>query len=46
MEQGEVSLLMDYYPKIYFACHTRHVEDKNKGVKLTANQVSILVDRS
>lgn len=35
-------LLMDFYPKIYFACHTRHVMDSDKNVKLTANQVSIL----
>ena len=34
--------LMDFYPKIYFACHTRHVHDVDKDVKLTANQVSIL----
>lgn len=33
---------MDYYPKIYFACHTRHVRDEETGVKLTANQASIL----
>lgn len=33
---------MDYYPKIYFACHTRHVTDSDTGIKLTANQASIL----
>ena len=33
---------MDYYPKIYFACHTKHVTDKDTGIKLTANQASIL----
>jgi DNA-binding MarR family transcriptional regulator len=33
---------MDCYPKIYFACHTRHVTDKDTGVKLTANQASII----
>lgn len=37
-----VTLLMDFYPKIYFACHTRHVIDKDNDVKLTANQASIL----
>lgn len=42
MKKNEASRLMDYYPKIYFACHTRHIEDKDRGVKLTANQVSIL----
>jgi MarR family transcriptional regulator, organic hydroperoxide resistance regulator len=38
----EASRIMDYYPKIYFACHTRHVTDKDTGVKLTANQASVL----
>lgn len=42
MLREEVSRLMDFYPKIYFACHTRHVTDKESGVKLTANQASIL----
>jgi MarR family transcriptional regulator, organic hydroperoxide resistance regulator len=42
MVESEVSRLLDYYPKIYFACHTRHVTDKNNGTKLTANQASIL----
>ena len=37
-----VSLLMTFYPKIYLACHTRHVNDPVKGVKLTAHQGSIL----
>lgn len=38
----EVSLLMTFYPKIYLACHTRHVNDPVKGVKLTAHQGSVL----
>jgi len=38
----EVNLLMTFYPKIYFACHTRHVNDPVKGVTLTANQGSVL----
>lgn len=43
MRKNAASLLMDFYPKIYFACHTRHVIDAdNKDVKLTANQASIL----
>jgi MarR family transcriptional regulator, organic hydroperoxide resistance regulator len=37
-----VSLLMTFYPKIYLACHTRHVNDPVKGVKLTTHQGSIL----
>src|SRR5215213_1563264 len=37
-----VSLVMTFYPKIYLACHTRHVNDTAKGVKLTAHQASVL----
>jgi MarR family transcriptional regulator, organic hydroperoxide resistance regulator len=42
MLNDEVSLLMTFYPKIYLACHTRHVNDPVKGVKLTAHQGSVL----
>jgi len=42
MKEEAASLLMDFYPKIYFACHTRHVTDADTGVRLTANQASIL----
>lgn len=43
MKMNATTLLLDFYPKIYFACHTRHVVDTgNDEVKLTANQVSIL----
>jgi DNA-binding MarR family transcriptional regulator len=42
MLKDQVTLLMIFYPKIYLACHTRHVTDKVKGVKLTAHQGSIL----
>jgi MarR family transcriptional regulator, organic hydroperoxide resistance regulator len=34
--------LMDFYPKIYFACHTRHVRDPKSETVLTSNQASIL----
>lgn len=40
--KDELDLILDFYPKIYFACHTRHVTDKEEGVKLTSNQVSVL----
>jgi DNA-binding MarR family transcriptional regulator len=33
---------MKCYPKIYFACHTRHVEDKETHQRLSAHQASIL----
>jgi DNA-binding MarR family transcriptional regulator len=42
MPNAEVSRLLDFYPKIFYACHTRHVTDKQTGVRLTANQASIL----
>lgn len=35
-------LLEQFYPKIFLACHTRHVNDPGKNVRLTANQASIL----
>jgi MarR family transcriptional regulator, organic hydroperoxide resistance regulator len=42
MLKDDVSLLMEFYPKIYFACHTKHVNDPSKKVRLTAHQGSIL----
>jgi DNA-binding MarR family transcriptional regulator len=33
---------MDSYPKIYFACHTRHVQDEETTQRLSAHQASIL----
>ncbi len=42
MKKEAAMLLMDFYPKIYFACHTRHIVDSEKNIKLTANQASIL----
>ena len=40
--EEEVARILDYYPKIYFACHARHVIDKDKSVTITAHQMSIL----
>ncbi len=42
MIKDDASLLMEFYPKIYFACHTKHVNDPVKKVRLTAHQGSIL----
>jgi DNA-binding MarR family transcriptional regulator len=42
MLKNEVLRLMDYYPKNYFACHTRHVTDIDTGAKITAKQASVL----
>jgi DNA-binding MarR family transcriptional regulator len=30
------------YPRIYFACHTRHVKDPSTGREVSAHQASIL----
>jgi DNA-binding MarR family transcriptional regulator len=33
---------MTMYPRIFFACHTRHVRDERSGSVLTSHQASIL----
>src|SRR5271154_1951775 len=33
---------MQSYPKIYFACHTRHVRDDETNQRLSAHQASLL----
>ncbi len=37
-----VAQLMSFYPRIFFACHTRHVRDSKSGKVLSAHQASIL----
>jgi MarR family transcriptional regulator, organic hydroperoxide resistance regulator len=34
--------VLDSYPRIYFACHTRHVRDPRSGAAVSAHQASIL----
>ena len=34
--------MLDAYPRIYFACHTRHVRDPGTGEDISAHQASIL----
>ena len=34
--------MLDAYPRIYFACHTRHVRDPQTGDDLSVHQASIL----
>jgi MarR family transcriptional regulator, organic hydroperoxide resistance regulator len=34
--------VLDAYPKIYFACHTRHVRDPQTGADVSVHQASIL----
>jgi DNA-binding MarR family transcriptional regulator len=37
-----VRQVMTFYPRIFFACHTRHVRDPKTGRKISAHQASIL----
>ncbi len=39
---SDVQTLLSAYPRIYFACHTRHVRDPVDGRVLSAHQASIL----
>jgi DNA-binding MarR family transcriptional regulator len=38
----DVERVMTLYPRIFFACHTRHVRDERSGKVLTSHQASIL----
>ena len=38
----DVRQLMSLYPRIYFACHTRHVRDSRKNRVLSSHQASVL----
>ena len=42
MPTRDARTLMDHYPKIFFACHTRHVFDEATQTELTSHQASIL----
>ena len=42
MAETAVRQVMELYPKIYFACHTRHVRDPKSKRLLSAHQASIL----
>ena len=37
-----VQALLQHYPRIYFACHARHVRDPSSGELVSDRQVSIL----
>jgi DNA-binding MarR family transcriptional regulator len=39
---SDVRRLLDAYPRIFFACHRRHVRDSASGRTLSAHQASIL----
>src|ERR1700747_758800 len=42
MAKDTVQQVMELYPRIYFACHTRHVRDPETRRLLSAHQASIL----
>ena len=42
MGKEAVRQVMELYPRIYFACHTRHVRDPKTSRLLSAHQASIL----
>lgn len=42
MAKNPVRQVMELYPRIYFACHTRHVRDPETRRLLSAHQASIL----
>lgn len=39
---SDVQAVLRAYPRIYFACHTRHVRDPLDGREVSAHQASIL----
>jgi MarR family transcriptional regulator, organic hydroperoxide resistance regulator len=40
--KNDAARVMTLYPRIFFACHTRHVRDEASGAQLTSHQASIL----
>jgi MarR family transcriptional regulator, organic hydroperoxide resistance regulator len=42
MRRDAVQAVMENYPRIYFACHTRHVKDPKTRRQVSAHQASIL----
>ncbi len=42
MADSPVRRLLELYPRIFFACHTRHVRDPHSRTRLSAHQASIL----
>ena len=42
MALSDVALVLDSYPRIYFACHRRHVYDADQRRLVSAHQASIL----
>lgn len=42
MSRAEVETVLRCYPRIYFACHRRHVRDAQSHAVLSAHQASVL----
>ena len=42
VDPESVAAVMAHYPRIYFACHTRHVRDPRGGGTLSGHQASVL----
>jgi len=42
IDPESVAAVMAHYPRIYFACHTRHVRDPRGGGKISPHQASVL----
>ncbi len=42
MPQRDAEQVLRLYPRIYFACHTRHVRDPETGNTLSRHQASVL----
>ena len=42
MSRAEVETVLRCYPRIYFACHCRHVRDEKTQALLSARQASVL----
>ena len=42
VDPESVAAVMAHYPRIYFACHTRHVRDPRGGGKISQHQASVL----
>ncbi len=40
--RADVTRLMEAYPRVYFACHTRHVRDPKTDEEISRHQASIL----
>jgi DNA-binding MarR family transcriptional regulator len=38
----QVAQLLNFYPRIYFACHMRHVRDPKRNRVLSSHQASVL----